>query len=320
MKRLIAIVGPTGIGKSRLALQLAGCFQGEIVSADSRQVYHYLDIGTAKPTPPEMARIPHHLIDIIDPDEDFSLAVYQKLAYRAIEDIQRRGRLPFLVGGTGLYVKAVLEGWQIPGVSPDREFRYNVEKRASERSIDELYEELVAADPDAAAKIDRRNVRRVIRALEVRAKAGKAFSQLGHKKTPAFVSFVIGLTAARAELYRLVDRRVDEMIGRGFVREVENLLKMGYDLSLPSMSGIGYRQVGQFLKGELTLEAAIQKIKTETHRFIRHQYAWFRPGDEKIHWFDILQQDYTEIEKKVAEFLKLESEIKNEFHQDAGCC
>ena len=304
MKRLIAIVGPTGIGKSRLALRLAGLYQGEIVSADSRQVYRYMDIGIAKPTPQELDRIPHHLIDIIGPDEDFSLAVYQEMAYRAIQDIHRRGKLPFLVGGTGLYVKAVLEGWQIPGVSPDPEFRYNIEKRASERNIDELYEELVAADPDAAAKIDRRNVRRVIRALEVRAKAGKAFSKLGRKKAPAFISFIIGLTAGRAELYRLVDRRVDEMIERGFVREVENLLKMGYDLDLPSMSGIGYRQVGQFLKGELTLEAATRKIKTETHRFIRHQYAWFRPDDEKIHWFDIGQKDDLEIEKTLAEFLK----------------
>lgn len=306
MKRLIAIVGPTCIGKSRLALRLAGLYQGEIVSADSRQVYRYLDIGTAKPTPQELLRIPHHLIDIINPNEDFSLVLYQELAYRAIGDIHRRGKLPFLVGGTGLYVKAVLEGWQIPGVSPDPEFRYNREKRASERSIDELYEELVAADPDAAAKIDRRNVRRVIRALEVHAKAGKSFSKLGRKKAPAFISFIIGLTAGRAELYRLVDRRVDEMIERGFVREVENLLKMGYDLDLPSMSGIGYRQVGQFLKGKLTLEAATQKIKTETHRFIRHQYAWFRQDDAKIHWFDIGQQDDLEIEKTLAEFLKSE--------------
>ena len=130
MKRLIAIVGPTGIGKSRLALHLAGLYQGEIVSADSRQVYRYMDIGTAKPTPQEHAQIPHHLIDIIDPDEDFSLAQYQELAYQAIEDIFQRHKLPFLVGGSGLYVKAVLEGWQIPGVSPDREFRYNIEKRS----------------------------------------------------------------------------------------------------------------------------------------------------------------------------------------------
>jgi tRNA dimethylallyltransferase len=304
MKRLVAIVGPTGSGKSRLALHLVKIFQGEIVSADSRQVYRYMDIGTAKPTPQELANVPHHLIDIVNPDENFSLAMYQELANQAIEDIFQRGKVPFLVGGTGLYVRAVLEGWQIPRVSPDAELRYNIAKKASERSIDEIYEELVAADPDAAAKIDRRNVRRVIRALEVHAKAGKAFSQLGQKKTPAFTSFIIGLTTDRTGLYRMVDRRVDEMLARGLVREVENLLKSGYDFNLPSMSGIGYRQVGQFLRGEMTLEAAQQKIKAETHRFIRHQYAWFRLTDEKIHWFDTRREDDSEIERALGEFLK----------------
>jgi tRNA dimethylallyltransferase len=303
LKRLVAIVGPTGIGKSRLALHLAGRFNGEIVSADSRQVYRYLDIGTAKPTEHELALIPHHLIDIINPDDEFSLAQYQELAYRAIEDIQQRNRLPFLVGGTGLYVRAVLEGWQVPGVSPDREFRYNREKRVSESGADGLYEELVRVDPQAARKIDRRNVRRVIRALEVYARTQQPFSKLGQKKAPAFDSFIIGLTADRAALYRTVDRRVDEMIERGLVREVENLLKMGYHLDLPSLSGIGYRQVGQYLNGELTLADAVRQIKTETHRFIRHQYAWFRLTDERIHWFDTGHLGTAEIEKELAGFL-----------------
>ena len=303
MKRIIAIVGPTGVGKSRLALHLAQIFHGEIISADSRQVYRYMDIGTAKPSPQELAAVPHHLINIINPDDDFSLATYQQMAYQAIDDIHQRVRLPFLVGGTGLYVKAVLEGWQVPGVSPDRKFRYNIEKRAINGKIDELYQELIAADPDAAAKIDRRNVRRVIRALEVHARTGQAFSQLGRKTPPAFTPLIIGLTAERSELYRIVDRRVDSMIEQGLVHEVEKLLKMGYDLSLPSMSGIGYRQIGQFIKGELTLKAAIQKIKTETHRFIRHQYAWFRLTDAKIHWFDTGQTHDKEIERTLQEFL-----------------
>jgi tRNA dimethylallyltransferase len=303
MKRLIAIVGPTGIGKSRLALHLASVFQGEIVNADSRQVYCYMDIGTAKPTPQELATIPHHLIDIINPDDDFSLAVYQEMANKAIDAIFKRGRLPFLVGGTGLYIRAVIEGWRVPGVSPDPQFRYNIEKRIVDGNIDEIYQELVLADPEAAAKIDRRNVRRVIRALEVRAKTGKAFSKLGRKTSPPFEPFVIGLTVARSELYRNADRRIDDMIERGFVKEVENLLKMGYDFNLPSMSGIGYRQIGQYLRNELTLEAAVQKIKTDTHRFIRHQYAWFRLTDKKIHWFDITQTEDIEIEKAVQEFL-----------------
>ncbi len=303
MKRLVAIVGPTGIGKSRLALHLASIFQGEIVSADSRQVYRYMDIGTAKPTPQELNSIPHYLINIINPDDDFSLATYQELANKAINDIHRRGKLPFLVGGTGLYVKAVLEGWDIPRVSPDKDFRYNIGQRVNESNIDEIYQELVIADPDAAAKIDRRNVRRVIRALEVKSKAGQAFSQLGRKTPPAFTPFIIGLTAERSTLYRIVDQRVDKMIEQGLVQEVEKLLKMGYVFSLPSMSGIGYRQIGQYIKGELTLEAAIQKIKTETHRFIRHQYAWFRLKDENIHWFDIEHMKEIDIEKALKTFL-----------------
>jgi len=303
LKRLIAIVGPTGIGKSRLALHLAPIYRGEIVSADSRQVYRYMDIGTAKPTPQEMAAIPHHLINIINPDEDFSLAQYQALAYRAIENIFNHDKLPFLVGGSGLYVKSVLEGWVIPGVSPDKEFRYNIEKRSHE-DIEELYQELVRVDPHAAAKIDRRNVRRVIRALEVHAKARRPFSELGRKQPPPFDSLIIGLTADRPFLYSMVDRRVDEMMEHGFVSEVESLIKMGYHLELPAMSGIGYRQIGQLIKGELTREAAAQKIKTETHRFIRHQYAWFRLDDKKIHWFDIERQGDAEIEKALAEYLK----------------
>lgn len=306
MKRLVAIVGPTGIGKSRLALHLAGTFKGEIVSADSRQVYRNMNIGTAKPGPQELSQVPHHLIDIISPDDDFSLAQYQEMAYRAIADIYQRNRLPFLVGGSGLYVKAVLEGWQIPRVSPDPQFRYNIEKKVSEGGIDELYEELVKVDPDAAAKIDRRNIRRVIRALEVHTGTSQKFSELGSKKAPAFDSFIIGLTTNRKELYRIVDNRVDDMVERGLVREVENLLKIGYDVNLPAMSGIGYRQIIQFLNGELTLEAAILKIKTDTHRYIRHQYAWFRPADEQIHWFDIQRQSDTEIEQLLSDFLRSE--------------
>ncbi len=305
MKRLVAIVGPTGIGKSRLALRLAVKHGGEIISADSRQVYRHLDVGTAKPSPQELAAVPHHLIDVINPDEAFSLAQYLELARAAIADIFKRKKLPFLVGGTGLYVRAVLEGWRPPGVSPDPQFRYNEERRAGEGGADELYTELARLDPAAAQKIDPRNLRRVIRALEVRTRTQRPFSKLEGREPPDFAPFVIGLTADRQELYARVDRRVDNMLARGLVAEVENLRKMGYDLDLPAMSGIGYRQVGQFLRGELTLEEAVRRIKTATHRFIRHQYAWFRPSDERIHWFDAAGGEAA-IDRALAEFLKAE--------------
>lgn len=303
MNRLVAIIGPTAVGKSSLAVRLASRFNGEIIGADSRQIYRFMDIGTAKPGREDLARVPHHLIDIINPDEDFSLALFQELACTAMEDIRARKKLPFLVGGTGLYVRAVLDGWQVPGVSPDAEFRYNKEKQAREDGIDELYAELVRIDPGAALKIDRRNVRRVIRALEVHARAGKPFSEAGRKQPPDYSAHIIGLTASRETLYRRADARVDDMMAGGFVHEVENLLKMGYDVDLPSMSGIGYRQVARYLSGEMTLEDAVQKIKTVTHRFIRHQYAWFRLSDETIHWYDIERQADADIEQGLAEYI-----------------
>jgi len=306
MNYLVAIVGPTGIGKSQLALHLAQEFNGEIVSADSRQVYRHMDIGTAKPASKELSLIPHHLINIVNPDDDFSLAKYQALAEQTIGDIQQRGKLPFLVGGSGLYVWAVLEGWKAPRVSPDHEHRHKMEQMASGAGVDELYNELVKVDPIAAQKIDRRNVRRVIRALEVYKQTKTPFSQLQRKEPPPFDALIIGLTADRAELYRRVDQRVDEMIKLGLVAEVEKLMKMGYDFNLPSMSSIGYKQIGLFLKGELNLAAAAQQIKSETHRFVRHQYAWFQLKDERIKWFDIQRQAVSEIEMALAEFIKNE--------------
>lgn len=304
--KLVAIVGPTAIGKSRLALRLAQDFNGEIVGADSRQVYRYMDIGTAKPSPQELSLVPHHLIDIISPDDDFSLAQYQHFAYRAIEDIQQRHKLALLVGGSGLYVWAVLEGWTIPPVPPDPEFRRSLAEKVALDGKEELYQELVKVDPVAAQSIDRHNVRRVIRALEVSRYAGTPFSRLQQKQTPHFTTLIIGLTTNRTELYRRIDLRVDEMIEQGLVEEVKKLVSLGYDLNLPAMSGIGYKQIGLFLKGELTLESAIEQIKFATHRFVRNQYSWFRLKDERIKWFDI-QDEKTEsrIEEVVAGFVSV---------------
>ncbi|GAH61215.1 unnamed protein product, partial [marine sediment metagenome] len=276
-------------------------FESEIVSADSRQVYRHMDIGTAKPGREELSLVPHHLINIVNPDEDFSLAQYQELAYRAIDDIHQRNKLPILVGGSGMYVWSVLEGWGIPRVPPDPEFRHNLEEVAKVGK-DELYQELEEIDPVAAQRIDRRNIRRTIRALEVHRGTETPFSQLQYKKTPPFNILIIGLTADRAELYRRIDLRVDEMIKQDLVAEVEKLVNIGYDFNLPAMSGIGYKQIGMFLNGELTLAAATQQIKFETHRFVRHQYNWFQLKDERIDWFDIQSKLDSEITMLLAKF------------------
>lgn len=300
--RLVVIVGATGVGKSRLALQLAPHFNGEIVSADSRQVYRNMDIGTAKPTPEELSCVRHHLIDIVDPDEEFSLARYQQMASKAIAGINSRGRLPLLVGGSGQYVWAVLEGWGIPKVPPNAGFRRNLEEIAARGGGESLYQQLVETDPQAAQRIDRSNIRRIIRALEVRRSAPTPASRLQTKKEPPFDFLIIGLTLERAELYRRIDARADRMLERGLVEEVQKLFNKGYGLHLPSMSGIGYRQIGMYLRGELNRETAVQKMKYETHRFVRHQDNWFRLDDKRIHWFDARETANTVIERLVTEF------------------
>lgn len=303
MNHLVAVIGPTGAGKSNLAVRLARVFDGEIVSADSRQVYRYMDIGTAKLKPEQLSLVPHHLIDIINPDEDFSLAQYQEMAYRAIDDIQRLNRLPLLVGGSGQYVWSVLEGWGIPRLPPDREFRRRLEKRAAEGGGDELYGELKAIDPEAAGRIGRHNTRRVIRALELTRGGERQTARLPSKEPPPYNILVIGLTADRAGLYRIIDSRVDKMIEQGLVEEVKKLVDRGYGYDLPAMSAIGYNQIGMSLRGEMSLEAAIRQIKFESHRFIRHQYNWFKLNDDRIRWFDIKNRVEPEIIALVKEFI-----------------
>ncbi len=283
---MITIVGPTAVGKSELALLLAQYFPAEIISADSRQIYRYMDIGTNKPTPDERASVPHHLIDVVNPDEDFSLAMYHQLANVALNAIQRKGKLPLLVGGSGLYVWSLVEGWKIPQVPPNLKLRHQLEAIAEQEGSQILYQQLQDIDPVAAEKINPNNTRRIIRALEIYNATGQPSSRLQRKEVPDFPVLLIGLTKDRNELYEIIDCRVDKMIQRGLVEEVEQLLKKGYGPSLPSMSGIGYQQIVQFLRNEMTLPQAIDRIKYETHRLARHQYAWFRLDDSRIHWFD----------------------------------
>ncbi len=287
MNCLVAIVGPTAVGKTELALRLAQELQVEIINADSRQVYRYMDIGTGKPTSEQMAMVPHHIIDIIDPDESFNLAMYHQLATKAIQTTQQRNKLPLLGGGSGLYIWSLVEGWKLPQVPPDALLRAELEARAKQEGSYVLHRELQQIDPLAAARIDASNTRRIIRALEIYHATKQAPSQLLQRnEAPAFPIVIIGLTIERNKLYARIDRRVDRMIESGLVEEVRGLLQKGYSLSLPCMSSIGYKQIGQFLQGQLTLPSAIEQIKYETHRMARHQYAWFRRNDERIHWFD----------------------------------
>jgi tRNA dimethylallyltransferase len=300
---LVAVVGPTATGKSDLAIYLAQEFDGEVINADSRQVYRYMDIGTAKLNREELALVPHHLIDIKNPDEDFSLAQYQEMATGKIVDIHERGKLPVLAGGSGQYVWALLEGWGIPRVEPDPELRQRLEKKAAAGKADELYRELEEVDPEAARTIDSRNVRRVIRALEVSLQTGKPFSQLRTKNSPPYNNLIIGLTTDRQELYRRIDRRVDLMIENGLIDEVKKLKNMGYGADIPTMSSIGYKQILMYLDGEISFESAVYQVKTETHRLVRRQYNWFSLSDDRIKWLDIEDDFRDQARELVTEFI-----------------
>ncbi len=288
--RLIAIIGATATGKTALAIELARALDGEIINADSQQVYRGMDIGTAKPSPEERAAVPHHLIDILNPDEPYTLAQFLDLANAALEDIWSRGRRPILVGGTGQYVWALLEGWRVPRVPPDSDLRARLEAIATQQGHDALMAELRAIDPASANAIDARNIRRVIRAIEVTRATGQPYSAWQQKATPAFDATVIGLRVERSELHRRIDGRVDGMMAAGLSDEVRRLNTAGYGCDLPSMMSIGYRQICAHLAGSLSLDDAVAQMKTETHRLARMQHTWFRPADRRIHWLDATSQ------------------------------
>lgn len=301
---LLVIVGPTGVGKTALALALCEKLRGEVVSADSRLLYRGMDIATAKPTRAEQARVRHHLIDLVNPDETYTLSQYQADAYAAIDEIHARHLIPFLVGGTGLYVRAVVEGLQIPRVAPNPERRAELEREP----VAQLYARLQSLDPEAAAKILPNNARRIIRALEVIEATGEPMSKLQTRQPRPYRTIQIGLTMPREELYRRADARIDQMLAAGLVEEVRGLVARGYSFALPSMTGLGYREIGMYLRGEMTLDDAVQLLKFNTHKFIRHQYNWFRPTDARIKWFDMTERAVVEkIEKVVEEFLDMET-------------
>jgi tRNA dimethylallyltransferase len=258
----------------------------EVVSADSRTVYRGMDLGTAKPSAEERRRVRHHLLDVVDPDEAYSLALYQSQALAVVDDITARGRLPALVGGAGLYVSAVCDGLALPDVPPDLAFRERLELRARSEGWQSLQPDLTAVDQVSAARIDPKNVRRVIRALEVFHATGRPFSAWQTPQDPPPVEALrIGLMLDRAALWRRIDERIDGWLAAGLIDEVRGLLNRGYAASLPSMSGIGYREIAQYLSGALTLQAAVARMKQATHQYARRQMTWFR-RDGRVQWFD----------------------------------
>ena len=284
--KIIAVVGPTATGKSALAVDLALEFCGEVVNADSRLFYRGFDIGTAKPGAGERRGVPHHLIDILGPHESFSLASFLDAARDAIAGIPPRGRLPFVAGGTGQYVWGLLEGWDVPRVPPDAVLRRSLEQEAASSGVEALYERLRQADPEAAAKVDRRNPRRLIRAIERAAAAGKSdgHARPGKAAIPPFDALVIGLTLPRPELYERIDRRIDAMVAAGWADEVRKLLGAGVPRDASAMSSIGYREMAAHVAGEMTLEDAAAAAKRATRRLVRHQYNWFKLDDPRIVW------------------------------------
>ena len=284
---LIVILGPTAGGKTDAGIALALALGGEIISADSRQVYRTMDIGSAKPTPEQRAQTPHHLLDLVDPDQPLSLAEWLTHARAVIADLHARGQLPLLVGGTGQYITALIEGWTIPRVLPDAALRAELEAYADAHGPAALHEQLRALDPAAADSIHPNNVRRVVRALEVCRATGARWSDLQRKQPPPFRIRQYGLTMARETLYSRADARFDRMMEMGFLDEVRRLLAMGYDRALPSMSGLGYAELTAHLLDGEPLDEAVTRAKGNTHDFIRRQYTWFRGHDGgKIRWQD----------------------------------
>ena len=283
---LVVILGPTASGKTTLGIAIAHALGGEIISADSRQIYRHMDIGTAKPTAAQRRAVPHHLLDVVPPDQTFTLAEYQRAAYRAIDAVHARHKLPLLVGGTGQYITAVIEGWGIPEVPPNPSLRGELEAFAETHGAQALHDRLRDADPDAAARIDYRNVRRVVRALEVYLETGTPITTQQRKMPPPYRILQIGLTMDRAQLYARIDARVERMVAAGLLDEVRALLEAGYTWECPAMSGLGYAQWQPYLEGDATWDETIDAIKHATHAFARRQYTWFRGHDSGIRWID----------------------------------
>lgn len=301
---LLIILGPTAIGKTGLAIKIAQQLKGEIIGADSRQIYLHMDIGTAKPTPEQRQMVVHHLVDFHQPDADFTLAEYQTRAYTAIDKVLSEEKLPILVGGTGQYLTAVEEGWSIPHVPPNYELRTELENEALTIGNEAFHAKLIAVDPEAAQNIHPNNIRRIVRALEVYLETGIPISVLQKKKAPPYNIRIIGLRMEREALYEQADLRVDMMMAEGFLEEVRSLLDKGYSQNLPSMSALGYRELASHLLDNLAFDEAVQLIKFSTHAFIRRQEVWFRGHDNNILWHNINELDSSQLLAEIANWMQ----------------
>ncbi len=301
---LLIIVGPTGVGKTSASIELADRLNGEIISADSRLFYKGMNIGTAKPTREEIRNIKHHLIDVTDLNHIWSLSIFQNECNKLIQEISTRGKLPILVGGTGQYIRAITENWQVPEQKPDETMRKAIENWGDVIGAKGLHDRLGVIDKKAAEMIDFRNQRRTIRALEVALKTGIRFSQQRKKYLSPYNIIIIGIIRPRQELYTRIDERIDSMFKSGFVAEVDGLLQKGLEEQLLNVSAIGYLEVIQYLKGIITLDDAINQIKRKTRIFVRRQANWFKPDDPNINWFTADDQLIQNIQFFVSKKLK----------------
>ena len=306
---LIVITGPTATGKSALGVEVAKQLRGEIVSADSMLIYRYMNIGTAKPALEERQGIPHYMIDHIDPDEKYSVALYQGQATKCLEDIIERRKIPLLVGGTGLYIRALTEHYNFPGTEKNHELRQNLMHQAQKYGQEALHTRLTQIDPAAAARIHPHNLKRVIRALEVYYLTGKPFSYFQKRDQKGKYNLIMfGINMERQLLYRKIEERVDKMLRLGLVEEVQNLLNKGYDVGLTSMQALGYKEIIAYLKGENTLTEAIYLLKRNTRHFAKRQLTWFK-GDKRILWLKMEQDNISEVAQKIAGRYKEMSKI-----------
>lgn len=295
---LLVILGPTATGKTALALHLAPVLDAEVVSADSAMVYRHLDIGTAKPTAAERARVPHHLVDVVDPDQQFSVAEFKALARAAIADIRARGRLPMVVGGTGLYIRALLQDYPFEQVAapPDPELRRRLEEEARREGSAALHRRLARLDPESASRIHPNDLKRVIRALEVIHRTGQPPSRwrAGTAVDPGPCVLKLGLTCDRQLLYRRIERRTEQQIAAGFVEEVRRLLAMGYPPDAPGLQVLGYRHLVDHVLGRLPLAEAIARIQRDTRRLAKRQWTWFR-RERGVRWVDVDERPAAEL-------------------------